>query len=58
MRSVEQLMRLMLDGKLKPDTENDWSDDESAAIKSAYRQGDESTRQSLFDLFPAECSEV
>ncbi len=55
-RDVHELMRLQERGLLEPDTDHDWSEDESAAIKRHYRSGEDVDR--IADLFPAEAQEV
>lgn len=54
-RTLTELMALRRAGLLQPDTEQDWTDDESAAIKAAYRAN---RSPELHQLFPAECEEV
>lgn len=55
-RSVVELLNLRSAGLIQPDTDSDWTDDESAAIKAAYRAGQ--FVAAIRDLFPAEADEV
>lgn len=58
--TVDELMTLRASGFLLGGeaecSPRDWTADESAEIKGAYRAGE--SRQRLADLFPAECNEV
>ncbi|MDD4865734.1 MAG: hypothetical protein PHQ28_00955 [Mycobacterium sp.] len=57
-RGIAELVRLRRVGVLQPDTDNDWSEDESAVIKHAYRYGDVAIRADIRQLFPGEAYEV
>jgi hypothetical protein len=54
MRTVAELLTLQRAGLLEPDTDRDWTDDESALLKAAYRAG----LTAVAELFPAEAAEV
>ena len=58
MRSIEELIRLKRIGEIWPDGpgRHDWTDEESAAIKRAYREGRH--KEAIYALFPGEADEV